>query len=94
MSEYKELLRQREALEQQIAEMRQSERATAIAQVRAIVEDFGLTMADAFGKARRADAGKTVPPKYRHPETGATWTGRGRAPDWIASGDRDSFLIS
>ncbi|PNE59782.1 histidine biosynthesis protein [Paraburkholderia fungorum] len=33
-------------------------------------------------------------PKYRDPKTGATWTGHGRAPGWIASAkDRTKFLI-
>ncbi|MFM0078752.1 H-NS family nucleoid-associated regulatory protein [Paraburkholderia sediminicola] len=37
---------------------------------------------------------KTVP-KYRHPKTGALWTGRGRAPAWIAEvKDRSKFLIA
>lgn len=35
------------------------------------------------------------PPMYRDPETGATWTGRGRAPGWIAGAkDRARFLIA
>jgi DNA-binding protein H-NS len=33
--------------------------------------------------------------KYQHPKTGATWTGRGRAPAWIAEAkNRDRFVIS
>ncbi|MBY4865158.1 H-NS histone family protein [Burkholderia anthina] len=33
-------------------------------------------------------------PKYRDPETGATWSGRGRAPAWLAEvKDRTAFLI-
>ncbi len=32
--------------------------------------------------------------KYRDPKTGATWSGRGRAPAWIASAkDRSKFLV-
>jgi hypothetical protein len=32
--------------------------------------------------------------KYRDPKTGATWTGHGRAPSWIASAkNRDRFLV-
>jgi DNA-binding protein H-NS len=35
-----------------------------------------------------------TPPKYQHPKTGATWTGHGRAPAWIADAkDRTKFLI-
>lgn len=34
-------------------------------------------------------------PKYLHPKTGATWTGHGRAPAWIAQvRDRSKFLIA
>jgi DNA-binding protein H-NS len=36
-----------------------------------------------------------TPPKYHHPKTGATWTGHGRAPAWIANvRDRSKFLIA
>ncbi|QIE22881.1 H-NS family nucleoid-associated regulatory protein [Caballeronia sp. SBC2] len=36
-----------------------------------------------------------TPPKYQHPKTGATWTGHGRAPAWIAEAkDRNKFLIA
>jgi DNA-binding protein H-NS len=36
-----------------------------------------------------------TPPKYQHPKTGATWTGHGRAPTWIANvKDRSKFLIA
>jgi DNA-binding protein H-NS len=34
-------------------------------------------------------------PRYQHPKTGATWTGHGRAPGWIANiKDRSKFLIA
>ncbi|GAA4331898.1 H-NS histone family protein [Pigmentiphaga soli] len=41
---------------------------------------------------------KQVAPKYRHPESGETWTGRGKPPRWLvaaeASGaNREQFLI-
>jgi len=40
-----------------------------------------------------------VPPKYKNPETGATWSGRGKPPRWISDAEsegknRDSFLIN
>lgn len=42
---------------------------------------------------------RTVPIKYRHPDTGATWTGRGKPPRWISAAEaegktRDDFLIA
>jgi DNA-binding protein H-NS len=45
-------------------------------------------------KAAAALPGKGLP-KYLHPKTGATWTGHGRAPAWIARvRDRSKFLIA
>jgi DNA-binding protein H-NS len=43
------------------------------------------------GKARKK---VSVAPKYRDPESGVTWTGRGLAPVWIRDAeDRTPFLI-
>ncbi|TAM08244.1 MAG: H-NS histone family protein [Paraburkholderia sp.] len=44
-------------------------------------------------KAPRAGV-RHIEPKYADPKTGATWTGRGRAPAWIRDvRDRSKFLI-
>ncbi|MEX3629732.1 MAG: H-NS histone family protein [Burkholderia sp.] len=33
--------------------------------------------------------------KYRHPDTGATWSGRGRQPKWIAqASDPELFRVA
>ncbi|ACD18844.1 H-NS family nucleoid-associated regulatory protein [Paraburkholderia phytofirmans] len=80
----------------------------AVDQIRDLMLKHGLTTADieAKAKARRAarglngggkakavSSGKAVA-KYRDHKTGATWTGHGRAPGWIASvKDRTQFLI-
>ena len=95
MASYKDLLKQRELLEQQISEARQREISDAVAQARAIVEEFGLTQQDVFpvGRARSAVKGSKVAAKYRDPATGATWTGRGKAPRWIQDQDRAAFEI-
>jgi len=46
-------------------------------------------------KAKVASSPKGgTPPKYQHPKTGATWTGHGRAPAWLAEAkERSKFLI-
>jgi len=95
MTSYKELLKQREALEQQINEARRQELAGAIAQVRALVAEYGLSQDDVFpaARARSASSGTKVAPKYRDPATGQTWTGRGKAPKWIQNQDRAQFAI-
>ena len=95
MSQYKDLLKQREELEAKIAEARNAEVASAIAQVRQLVLDYSLTERDVFGGVRTSSAkGSTVAPKYKDPVTGATWTGRWKPPCWIADKDRAQFLIA
>lgn len=97
MSSYKELLKQREDLEKKIQEVRQLELAEAVSKVRALVEEYGLTASDVFSAARTArssgSAGSKVAPKYKNPQTGETWTGRGKAPKWIQDQDRSQFEI-
>ena len=94
---YKELLQQREALEKAIAQARQSEIAAAVAKVRELVAEFGLTAQDVFpsrgAKSGAAKGASKVAPKYRDPASGQTWTGRGKAPKWIEGRDRNQFLI-
>lgn len=94
---YKELLAQREALEQAIAQARQSEIASAVAKVRELVAEYGLTAQDVFpGRTAKSAAPKAVSKvaaKYRDAATGQTWTGRGKAPKWIEGKDRTPFLI-
>jgi len=95
MSDYQELIRQKAALELQIKEARKRARVDAVARVRAVVAEYELTQRDVFPAGRRASgAGAKVPPKYRDPATGTTWTGRGKAPRWIANQDRNRFLIN
>lgn len=93
---YKELLKQRDALEAQIQEARQREVEAAVAKVRQTVAEFGLTANDVFPTGRRsrvAGSASKVAPKYRNPETGQTWTGRGKPPHWIQGQDRTKFAI-
>jgi DNA-binding protein H-NS len=86
-----ELLAQRAALEKQIAETQRQERADAIAKVKALMAEYGLSAADIVGKASpparnpAAGGGRKVAPKYRNPATGETWTGRGLQPNWLKS---------
>jgi DNA-binding protein H-NS len=56
----------------------------------------GQKVSAAAGKTKVADVTRAkAAPKYQHPKTGATWTGHGRAPAWIAeANDRSKFLIA
>jgi DNA-binding protein H-NS len=97
MSTLQDLIAQKAALEQQIAEVRQSELAAAISQVRALVSEHGLTIADVFpsGKAKPAPKKTSkVAPKYRDPATGNTWSGRGLPPKWLQGKNKADFAIA
>lgn len=80
--------------------------SNVLANIRDLMDKHGLTIADIEahigGKKRGRKAGvKTAgkpgatAAKYLDPKTGATWTGHGRAPAWIANvKDRSKFLIA
>lgn len=99
MATYKQLLAEKEKLEAQLEEARQTEVATVIAQIQQLMEDYGLTAEDLAprrrGRPRKSAgrAGTPAPAKYRDPKTGKTWSGRGRAPAWLGK-NRDRFLIA
>lgn len=95
MATYKELLAQKAKLEEQLEGARVKELEAVIQQVRQIVEEYDLTAEDIglSSKRGRATKKKTAAPKYQDPKTGATWSGRGRAPAWIGK-NRDKFLIA
>ncbi len=81
-----ELLAQKDALERQIQAARSTAKANAIAQVRQLMSEHGLTTADLAQKSiLRSPSGKKVAAKYRDPVSGSTWTGRGLRPKWLTS---------
>lgn len=92
MTTYQDLLQQKADLEAQIATAQAEAKAKAVTEARALIAQHGLTAADVFpqGKAK----GSVGTPKYRDPATGATWTGRGKPPNWINGKDRAPFVIA
>jgi len=104
----KEIIR----LQKQAQALQAKRRAPVIASIVRDMREYGITpeeLASALGKkASKTPARKTapaaskekrvVPPKYRHPDTGETWTGRGKPPRWITEAEtggksRETFLI-
>lgn len=86
MTSIQDLLAQKAALEKQIAEAQRAARSDAIAKVKSLMAEYGLTASDLAGKApvaAKADGGKKVAAKYRDPATGQSWTGRGLKPKWL-----------
>jgi DNA-binding protein H-NS len=99
------------ALEKKAQDLVKKESAQAIAKAREIIARYGLTAEDlglagggskktrkspSAGKSGKAKQKKAPgAPMYRDPESGKTWTGRGKPPTWIAGlADRTPFLIA
>ena len=89
MSTVAELLAQKAEIEKKIAEAQREERSSAIAQVRALMAQHGLTVADLASRTPSAPrtgatkAASKVAAKYRDPATGNSWSGRGLKPNWL-----------
>ena len=88
MSNLSELLARKAALEQQILEAQREQRSQAISQVRALMAEHGLTLADLGTRAaaapRKSGGGSgKVAAKYRNTATGDSWSGRGLKPNWL-----------
>ena len=88
MATLQELMAQREALERQIEQTKKQERGEAIEKVKALMAEYGLTVADlgsrpTAGKSRKGKTGGKVAAKYHNASTGETWSGRGLQPRWL-----------
>ena len=85
-------------LEKQAAAVRTKEVAGVVARMKEAIRFYGLTARDLFdaktakapgaakaGTKTRAKAAKKSPlaPKYRDPQSGKGWSGRGRRPEWF-----------
>ncbi len=101
MATLQELMAQKVLLEKQIEETRAAEIAEAVAQIRSIMSAYDLSQADIFAKARKSNAGSStvaklskVAAKYRDPESGKEWSGRGITPKWLQGKDKTQYLIA
>ena len=100
MATYKQLIAEKDRLEAQLAEVRAREVGEVITQIQSLMAEYELTIEYLAPRKRRGrpasiekKAAPTLPPKYRDPKTGKTWSGRGRAPAWLGKNPR-RFLIA
>lgn len=99
-------------LQKQAQALQTKQRGPVITSIIRSMREYDITpeeIAEAFNKkatrssprktaAKPATTKRPVAAKYRHPKTGATWTGRGKAPRWITAAEtegqnRNDFLI-
>lgn len=108
-SEYSSLQKQIERLQKKADIVRARDLKRVVDSITSEMAKYGITIEDleraqttTGRKTRKVAAAKTkssVAPKYRQPETGDTWTGRGKPPRWLTAAEaagtaRDSFLIA
>ncbi len=88
MATYSELMAQAQQLMAEAEQARKNELASVVADIKAKMKQYGLTVADlggaATGGAKKVGKSKsTAPAKYRGP-TGELWAGGpGRKPEWV-----------
>jgi DNA-binding protein H-NS len=88
MASLQDLLDRKAALEKEIEATRRQEKADAIAQVKNLMSQYGLSVSDlstkgGAPKTAGASKGGKVAVKYRNTATGDTWSGRGLQPKWL-----------
>jgi DNA-binding protein H-NS len=93
-------------LQAQAAEVAKKESSAVFEKIGDLMKKHGLTTEDIAAHFRSSTAAHSAKAstkstahagaaKYRDPKTGATWTGHGRAPAWIAKAkDRSKFLAT
>lgn len=95
MTTYAEYVEEIAKLQSLAEAARQNEIAGAVQQIESLMQQYGITFDD-LSSGRRAKATKvkgTVAAQFKNPETGETWTGRGRAPRWLDGKDKEQFRI-
>ncbi|WP_420291484.1 H-NS histone family protein [Burkholderia thailandensis] len=97
MTTYLDLKAKIRTLQVQAELARKNEVQRVIEEIQKVIAEFDLTPEDLFAdiqrKTRRVRRRAPALAKYRDPASGAVWSGRGRAPRWIAGQDRENFLI-
>jgi len=88
----KALQAEKEVIEAKIAEARKAAREGVAARVLELLMEAGMTFEDLGYAPIRAQKQRkprehivSVAPKYRDPESGQTWVGRGKRPTWLVN---------
>ena len=86
MTNLKDLLAQRADIEKRIEAATRQERTDAVAKVKSLMSEYGLSVSDLSARKRSkasASRGAKVAAKYRNAATGDSWSGRGLRPNWL-----------
>ncbi len=91
-------------IEKQISKIQRVRKSDILKQMNALAKEAGYSsvadVVEGSGRKPRADKGIKLPPKYQNPDDSEkTWSGKGRAPQWILDYEkkkgksRDDLLI-
>jgi DNA-binding protein H-NS len=93
MASFKEIQAQIAQLEQQAAEQHDREFAGAVEEIRTLMQVHGITVDDLQSARTKRGVKKSGAVLFRNAETGNTWSGRGRMPNWLSGQDREHFRV-
>ena len=91
-----DLIAQRDQIEKEIGALQEAHKAQALAEVKKLISEYDIQPGDIFpSDKKRASRGASqkLEPKYKDPQTGKTWSGRGLPPAWIRGQDYTKFAI-
>lgn len=92
MSTYQELLARKRELDKSIEQTRRTESAQALETIKELIATFGFTAQQVF--PFQSPEKKKIPAKYYDPESGKSWTGRGKMPQWLQGKDLSVYEIA
>ena len=89
----KDLEKLRKEIEKQLDKLHLADQKAALEAADRAAREHGFSLAElgiaappkVRGKGRAA--GSVNPPRYRNPDSGETWSGKGRRPAWIVAAD-------
>lgn len=95
MTSYAEYVEQIAKLQSLAETARKDEINGAIQKIKDLMQLHGVTVDDLSSgtRSKAAKAKGTVAAQFKNPESGETWTGRGRSPRWLEGKDKEAFRI-
>jgi DNA-binding protein H-NS len=96
MTSYAEYVEQIAKLQALAEAARKEEINDGIKKIKDLMQMYGVTVDDlaSGSRAKPTKATGSVAAKFKNPETGETWTGRGRAPRWLDGKDKEAYRIA
>ncbi len=91
-----ELEKLRIDVDKTLSNLSERERHAALNAAEQAAKEYGFSLKELTGVAPAKTKSRAKnPPKYRHPENpSATWTGRGRKPQWIRDAESSGIDIA